>query len=66
MADLNGPALTPPPGTAPNLVDPPNNNDLVGGVSIFCLVIVTILVLLRCYTRYEKRSFLVEDCECPH
>lgn len=66
MADPNGPALTPPPGIAPNFVNPPNENDLVRGVTIFCMVIVTILVLLRCYTRYEMKRFLAEDCEYPY
>lgn len=63
MVNLDGPALAPPAGVTPNLVNPANDNDLVGGVAIFCLVVVTIMVLMRCYTRYEMKRFLIEDCE---
>lgn len=62
-ANLAGPALKPPANVTPNLTNPPNNNTLVAAVSIVCLVVVTLVVLIRCYTRYAMRIFLVEDCE---
>ncbi|KAI0405745.1 hypothetical protein F4802DRAFT_614585 [Xylaria palmicola] len=48
---LEGPALAPPPGVRPMLDNPPNNNPLVHGVTVVCLVATTAAVALRTYSR---------------
>ncbi|RYP81173.1 hypothetical protein DL769_002121 [Monosporascus sp. CRB-8-3] len=48
---LEGPAITSPAGITPNLDNPPNKNSLVHAVSIACLVVTSIFVLLRVYSR---------------
>ncbi|KAH8890387.1 hypothetical protein GQ53DRAFT_588381, partial [Thozetella sp. PMI_491] len=59
---LDGPALAPPPGVTPNLVDPSNGNSLALVVAILCLSIVTLLVLVRAYSRaFGLRRFRPED-----
>ncbi|KAI0023352.1 hypothetical protein F4780DRAFT_77269 [Xylariomycetidae sp. FL0641] len=66
-AFLNLPALTPPPGVIPNFDNPPNQDAMVLGVTIFCLVIATIAVAIRAYAkifcfrkvRYEDGFILI-------
>lgn len=65
MVDLNGPALTPPPGVTPILDHPPNNNSLASAINSVSLIVVTLLVLARCYLRLATRTIFIEDCEFP-
>lgn len=58
------PALEPPPGLAPNFVNPPTQLPAVIAGSAFVLAIVTISVFLRVFTKvYIVRKFYLEDCE---
>lgn len=58
------PALQPPNGTVPNLVDPPNQNTLVMSIVVLCLVITTILVLIRVWARVVVMKMVrLQDCE---
>ena len=61
---LDGPALEPPNGVIPNLINPPNNNaGALAGITI-CLVVVTIVAMLRVYARVlVLHRVLLEDCE---
>lgn len=60
----NIPALQPPEGVVSNLVDPPNRNALVMTVTILCLVITTILVFIRAWSRLVVMKIVrIEDCE---
>jgi hypothetical protein len=64
LALLNGPAL-PPPGVTPDLANPPNLNGVGYGVLISSVVICTILVSLRLYSRlFYHIKFDVEDSKC--
>jgi hypothetical protein len=49
---LNGPAATAPPGLTNNLVDPPTLNGAFIGTVVVCLLISTVLVIMRTYTRF--------------
>ncbi|KAI1733602.1 hypothetical protein F4680DRAFT_472083 [Xylaria scruposa] len=60
---LDGPALAPPPGTIPNLDDPPNQNALGLAVTTICLSISTVTVLLATYAKlHGGRKPRYEDC----
>ncbi|UPK96014.1 hypothetical protein LCI18_006949 [Fusarium solani-melongenae] len=60
--DLDGPALAPPKGVAPNFVNPPNNNPLALGVFVSCCVISTICVILHGYGRvFLLRKVQIEE-----
>jgi hypothetical protein len=48
---LAGPALKPPPGTTPNLENPPNQNEVGRAALIICLSAGSIATLLRVYSR---------------
>ncbi|KAI1358362.1 hypothetical protein F5Y08DRAFT_321958 [Xylaria arbuscula] len=59
---LNGPALAPPDGVIPNLVDRPNQNALGLAVVTICLSISTFAILLAAYAKlYGKKPFHYED-----
>lgn len=61
---LQGPALGPPPGVVPNLIDPPNSNDWYVAVLVTCVTISTIALCARMYTKHvilKSRGW--EDCE---
>lgn len=49
--DPNGPALKPPPGSIPNLDNPPNRNDIAIGVITACACVATLCLFLRAYAR---------------
>ncbi|KAI1770226.1 hypothetical protein F4818DRAFT_433856 [Hypoxylon cercidicola] len=51
-AILNSPALSPPAGVVPNFSDPPNFNAGCYAITSVCLVISTICVLTRLYTKF--------------
>ncbi|KAI1464126.1 uncharacterized protein F4812DRAFT_443469 [Daldinia caldariorum] len=51
-AILNGPALTPPPGVFPNFVDPPNKTAMAFAAVTICLVVSTLAVIIRLYSRF--------------
>ncbi|OAA43726.1 Glycosyltransferase, DXD sugar-binding motif protein [Metarhizium rileyi] len=46
---LEGPSMTPPPGVRPNLVNPPNSNDMAIAIGVVCI--------LLCSTAYAIRIF---------
>ena len=48
---LNGPALKPPPGLTSNLVNPPNNRVITHVTFSISLVLSTLAVLIRLYTK---------------
>ncbi|KAI0121425.1 hypothetical protein F4776DRAFT_630805 [Hypoxylon sp. NC0597] len=48
---LNGPALSPPPGVIPQLDNPPSNRATAISVPIVCLVVSTLAMAMRLYTR---------------
>lgn len=61
---LNGPALAPPEGTIPNLVDPPNHNGMAIAIAVVCLFFGTSVGLLRAFSRlFVSRKLQLEDCE---
>ncbi|KAI1747955.1 hypothetical protein F4782DRAFT_543166 [Xylaria castorea] len=51
------PSADPPPGLMPNFDSPPNLNNLVRAVLVVVLVITSIVVLLRVYSRIVLRRF---------
>ncbi|KAM0803469.1 hypothetical protein BDR22DRAFT_970763 [Usnea florida] len=51
QALLNSPALTPPPGVVPNFVDPPNSYDAAVAINIVFLVLSTLSLAMRIYTK---------------
>lgn len=61
---LNGPAGKPPPGIRPNFVDPPSLNAISTAMNIFEMILVTLVVFMRMYTKlYITRSTCYEDCK---
>ena len=61
-AILNAPAIQPPPGVQPNLVNPPNLLPAVITVIILCLGLTTTAILIRMYTKlFLMRSLAYED-----
>ena len=64
QALLDGPAAQPPAGTIPNLVDPPNELSTGRAVSIVTLVLCTLALILRLYTKaYVIRKINAADCK---
>jgi hypothetical protein len=61
-AILDSPALEPPPGVESNFKNPSNRNDLVIGMTTFCVFLATTFVLIRAYSRlYVLKRIQVED-----
>lgn len=61
---FNGPALAPPEGTIPNLADPPNRNGMAIAIAVICLLLGTIVGILRVFSRLcVSRKLHLEDCE---
>lgn len=59
------PAIKPPQGQLPNLVDPISLKNWNTVCVSVCLSISTIVFALRTYVRiYIKRQWILEDCEC--
>jgi hypothetical protein len=48
---LSGPALQPPPGIAPQFVNPPNRNALSFGIVVTGTILAVLVVAVRLYTR---------------
>ncbi|KAL9074822.1 MAG: hypothetical protein Q9161_001960 [Pseudevernia consocians] len=64
QAVLNGPAAPPPAGVTPNFNDPPNLNRAVAAVLTLCILLPTVAVLLRLYTKkFLIQSWAYEDYE---
>lgn len=60
---LNGPAMAPPSGVIPNFVDPPNIEHVIILVLVLCVVLQTLALLMRIYTKvFIIRKMAVEDC----
>lgn len=55
-------ALAPPPGVTPNFTNPQSQALMVIVTSIICLVLITIISLLRFYTNiWIKKSMNADD-----
>jgi hypothetical protein len=48
---LASPALAPPESVTPEFDSPPNQNSLAWFVTTFCMVVATICLFLRAYTK---------------
>lgn len=60
---LDQPALLPPAGDVANFTDPPNLNDLVIAVTIICMVLVTVVLLLRLIPRISlRKKVTIDNC----
>lgn len=60
------PALAPPEGVVPNLIDPFTRQPILIGTAAACLTLTTLCILLRLYTKLRILKTLdVEDGECP-
>ena len=63
---LAAPALPPPEGVIPNFDSPPNRNGLAYFVTAFCLVVLTLCLLLRAYSRtWRERKLHKEEGKTP-
>ncbi|KAI1296456.1 hypothetical protein F5Y03DRAFT_370473 [Xylaria venustula] len=51
IPDLNGPAAAPPPGVTQNLINPPNENDVVIGVISFFILLAGVFSLIHVYAK---------------
>lgn len=61
---LEGPGLEPPPGVLPNFIHPQSQSAANLACNITCLIVATICVAIRVYTRFViTRSHGWEDCE---
>ena len=61
---LEGPGLKPPPGIIPNFIDPPSLYGINIAVNSTCLIVATICVAIRAYTKFViMRIHGWEDCE---
>ncbi|KAI1088515.1 hypothetical protein F5B19DRAFT_471047 [Rostrohypoxylon terebratum] len=58
---LDGPATQPPAGVTPNFEDPSNQNSLVRAVLILVLVITSLCVLIRVYSRLILKRVKIVD-----
>lgn len=64
QALLNGPAVTPPAGVTPNLVDSPKLEATIVPILALGLTITTLAVLVRLYSKlFLLRSIAYEDCD---
>ncbi|KAI2473712.1 hypothetical protein F4781DRAFT_438336 [Annulohypoxylon bovei var. microspora] len=61
-AYLDGPALEPPSGVQPNFINPPNHDGVMIGVVTMCLILATIVVFIRTYSKlFVEKKFRLED-----
>ena len=61
---LNGPAGTPPAGIQPNFDHPANLNTVIYVTKTIALILATLAVFIRIYTRhFLLRSMGYDDCE---
>ena len=64
QALLEGAAMTPPSGENSNFVDPPTFNTAMLVVDVLFLVLATLTVFIRMYTKiFINRKAHLEDCE---
>jgi hypothetical protein len=62
---LNGPALKPPVGVAPQFVHPPNRNALCFGIVVTGTILAALVVAMRMYTRiFCIKRLRLEDGRC--
>ena len=55
--------LAPPPGVVPNLVNPPNSARVAEAISIVDLVLSTLAVAMRLYTKvHVMHQIAAADC----
>lgn len=60
---LDGPAMAPPPGQRPNFVNPSNFKAELYADVIICLVVSTVVVSMRMWTKIRLiRKLGLEDC----
>lgn len=60
---LNGPAMMPPNGTIPNLIDPPNHTNEAIAIAVICLLLGVSFGIMRLYSRLiVSRKLHLEDC----
>ncbi|KAI0828783.1 hypothetical protein F5Y06DRAFT_290905 [Hypoxylon sp. FL0890] len=59
--NLDGPATQPPTGITPNFDNPSNQNGLVRAVLILVLVVTSLFVVLRVYSRIILRRISLSD-----
>jgi len=59
------PALSPPPGVKPNLVDPYSRQDVIIVVACFVIPLTTLLVALQAFTKHfvSKLGLGIDDCK---
>jgi hypothetical protein len=62
---LAQPALSPPPGVTPDFDNPPNSNCLAWFVTTLCMVIATLCLFLRLFSRcWLEKKLRVEEGIC--
>ena len=68
QAMLDGPAAVPPPGIAPNFVDPANIRKSLTADLVICLTVTTLVVGMRTWTKIHViKEVVLEDCNfVPH
>lgn len=64
---LQAPALAHPPGVEPNFTNPETLRDVARPASIACIIIATLVVAMRTFTKLKTSQGLhLEDCKiCP-
>lgn len=61
---LDGPAMKPPLGIKPNFTDPPNFRTAMLVVEVIFLVIPTLAIFMRLYTKARiNRNVTLDDCK---
>jgi hypothetical protein len=64
-ANLTQGAIPPPPGVVPNFVDSPSQATVTKIILGFCLVLITVLVVLRSVAKWaQKLKFEWDDGKC--
>ncbi|ROW12542.1 hypothetical protein VMCG_00505 [Cytospora schulzeri] len=59
--NLSGPSLQPPAGVQPQLDNPPNRNDVAVPVIVTCIVVSSVLILVRIYSKLISKEFHLRD-----
>ncbi|KAI3390413.1 hypothetical protein diail_9732 [Diaporthe ilicicola] len=59
--DLSGPSLEPPVGVIPDLDHPPNLNYIAYPVILICVVLSSIFVLTRLYSKFVAADLFIRD-----
>lgn len=67
QALLEGPALAPPLGVIPQLAHPPNLRVTGVAVQVVCLILATLALCMRVYTKVRIIGHVVlADCQFPN